>query len=150
MKMKKTALSVAIILSAVLFFASSGWAGDRVDTTSSSGFKATVDAVTKAIKARGMMVVATIDHQNMLTMVGTKIGGSKTIEFGKPDMGKMVLTMDPGAGLDMPGKIYIFEKDGKTTVSYSKTNFARYNPEFSKVDEMMGMMVAEIVKEATQ
>lgn len=150
MRTRKTALTMATILSAVLFFAASAWAGDRVDTTSPKGFKQTVDAVTKAIKSRGMMVVATIDHQNMLTMVGTKIGGSKTIEFGKPDMGKMVLTMAPDAGLDMPGKIYVFEKDGKTIVSYSKTNFARYNPEFSKVDEMMGMMVAEIVKEATQ
>ncbi|MBI2981915.1 MAG: DUF302 domain-containing protein [Deltaproteobacteria bacterium] len=146
----KKIISVSIIVGVLCLTALSASAGERVDTVSQKGFKGTVDAVTKAVKSRGMMVVATIDHQNMLTMVGTKIAGSKTIEFGKPDMGKMVLTMDPGAGLDMPGKIYVFEKDGRTTVSYSKTDFARYNPGFSEVDKMMGMMVAEIVKEATQ
>jgi len=125
-------------------------AAERVDTASNKGFKQTVEAVEKAVKARGMMVVGKIDHQNMLTMVGGQIGGSVTIEFGKPDMGKMVLTMAPEAGLEMPGKIYIFEKAGKTVVSYSKTSFGAYNPEFNKVDEMMGMTVAEIVKEATK
>ena len=148
MRKKNKIMAFLIVLGVIFTF--SAWAAERVDTVSQKGFKETVVAVTKAVKSRGMMVVATVDHQNMLTMVGAKISGSTTIEFGKPDMGKMVLTMDPGAGLDMPGKIYVFEKDGKTTVSYSETNFAGYNPEFSKVDEMMGMMLAEIVKEATQ
>jgi len=130
--------------------ASLALAAERVDTVSNKGFKETVKAVEKAVEGRGMMVVAKVDHQNMLTMVGVKIGGSMTVEFGKPDMGKMVLTMAPEAGLDMPGKIYVFEKGGRTMASYFKSNFARYNADFAKVDEMMGMMTAEIVKEATQ
>ena len=95
------------------------YGAEPVDTVSKHGFDKTVQAMTKAIKARGMMVVATIDHQNMLSMVGMKIKGSKTIEFGKPDMGKMVFAMAPEAGLEMPAKIYVFERgDGKTVMSY--------------------------------
>lgn len=142
---------IALNSSVALAAEGTGGAGRvRVDTESKKGFKQTVEAVEKAVKSRGMMVVAKIDHQNMLTMVGVKIGGSTTIEFGKPDMGKMVLTMAPEAGLEMPGKIYVFEKEGKTLISYYKSNFVNYSPDFTNVDEMMGMMVAEIVKEAAQ
>lgn len=126
-------------------------AADRIDTVSKHGFDKTVNTLTNAIKSKGMMVVATIDHQNMLSMVGLKIKGSKTIEFGKPDMGKMVFGMNPEAGLEMPARIYVFEgKDGKTVMSYYKSNYSQYNPELSKVDEMMGMMMMEIVNEVNK
>jgi uncharacterized protein (DUF302 family) len=123
----------------------------RVDTVSKYDFNKTIDTLTKTMKSKGLMVVATLDHQNMLSMVGVKMKGSKTIEFGKPDMGKMVLTMHPEAGLEMPAKVYVFERgDGKTVMSYYKSHYAQYNPEFSKVDEMMGMMLSEIVNEVNK
>lgn len=126
-------------------------AADRVDTASRLGFGNTVETLTKVIKSKGMMIVATVDHQNMLSMVGLKIKGSKTIEFGKPDMGKMVFGMNPEAGLEMPARIYVFEgKDGKTVMSYYKPNYSQYNQELSKVDEMMGMMFSEIVNEVNK
>lgn len=100
------------------------------------------------------MIVATIDHQNMLTMVGVRIKGSKTIEFGKPDMGKMLLPMHPEVGLEMPGKLYVWERsDGKTVVSYYKfsSGFSSYGDEgVKKAGEMMDMMVSQIVQKATQ
>jgi len=126
-------------------------ASDRVDTLSAKNFEETVKAITKSIQGKGMMVVATIDHQKMLSMVGVKMQGSKTIEFGKPDMGKMIFRMHPEAGLEMPAKVYIFENaEGKTQVSYRKSHYAAYNPKFAEVDNMMGMMMAEIVREGTK
>lgn len=50
-------------------------ATDRVDTVSRLGFGNTVETLTKVIKSKGMMIVATVDHQNMLSMVGLKIKG---------------------------------------------------------------------------
>lgn len=131
------------------------WAGvvrssDRVVVESPKPFKATVEALKKALQARGMMIVATIDHQNMLRMVGTRLGGSVTIEFGKPDMGKMVLPMSPEAGLEMPAKIYVYEKGGKVYVSYYEPNFAQYSEQFADVDRMMRMTLQEVVAEATR
>lgn len=127
---------------------------DRVDVQSHKNFKATVDSVVTALKKEGLMVVATIDHQNMLKMVGTSIKGSKTIEFGKPDMGKMLLPMAPQVGLEMPGKIYIWERsDGSTVVSYRKVAplYASYgNEQISGAGTMMDMMVEKLVSEATK
>jgi uncharacterized protein (DUF302 family) len=100
------------------------------------------------------MVVATIDHQNMLKMVGASIKGSRTIEFGKPDMGKMLLPMAPEVGLEMPGKIYVWEKaDGTTVVSYRKVAplYASYgNQNVAEAGMMMDMMAEKLIRGATQ
>lgn len=126
----------------------------RVDKSSSRSFAKTLDAVEKAVKSEGMMVVAKIDHKNMLSMVGAKIGGATTIEFGKPDMGKMLLPMNPAIGLEMPAKLYIYEAaGGNVVVSYRRVapQFAVYgNPEVAKAGEMMDMMLEKIASAATK
>lgn len=127
---------------------------NRVDKVSNTEFTRTVQQVETALKSKGMMIVATIDHQNMLRMVGSSIKGSKTIEFGKPDMGKMTIASNPEAGLEMPGRIYVWERgDGKAVVSYYRAapGFASYGKENLKmVGEMMDKMVDEVVTEATK
>lgn len=125
---------------------------NRVDGVSHSDFARTVHQVETALKSKGMMVVATIDHQNMLRMVGSSIKGSKTIEFGKPEMGKMTIVPNPEAGLEMPGRIYIWERgDGKTVVSYRQSALGAYGKDnLTMAGEMMDKMLAEIVAEATK
>lgn len=129
-------------------------APDRVDKVSNSNFEKTVKQIETALQKRGFMIVATLDHQNMLTMVGANIKGSKTIEFGKPDMGKMVLPSSPEAGLEMPARIYIWERgDGKAVVSYYKpsSDFSKYGKEdLKKVGEMMDKMLDEVTTEGTK
>lgn len=126
----------------------------RVDKVSASSFDKTLKQLETALKSRGMMIVATVDHQNMLSMVGTRIKGSKTLEFGKPDMGKMVLTKSPEAGLEVPGRIYVYERaDGKTVVSYYKPSggFATYGKEHTNMaGQMMDQTLEEVVAEGTQ
>lgn len=139
--MKKLILTAIIAVSTMAF----AIAQERVDVVSSKNFKKTIEALNTTIKSKGMMVVATIDHQNMLKMVGTSIKGATTIEFGKPDMGKMLFSMKPEAGLEMPAKIYVYEQaDGKTVMSFYKTNYAKYGANFAEMDGMMNMMCSEI------
>ena len=126
---------------------------DRVDKVSKGTFATTLKNVESALKAEHMMIVARVDHKNMLSMVGAKIEGVTTIEFGKPDMGKMLLPMNAGIGLEMPGKIYVYESgDGKVIVSYRKSakQFATYGPDVAKAGEMMDMTVDKITSAATQ
>jgi len=129
-------------------------AQDRVDKLSNSNFSKTVERVETAIKKRGAMIVATIDHQNMLRMVGASIRGSKTIEFGKPDMMKMLLADNPEIGVEMPLKIYVYERgDGRTVLSYRRpsTAFASYGKEMlTNAGQMMDMMLEEIATEAAK
>ena len=155
--MKQTMTGVLVLTVAVALM---GWSGlafaqslDRVDRVSGSGFEKTVKQLETALKGRGMMIAATLDHQNMLRMVGANIRGSKTLEFAKPDMMK-VMSTDPDVGLEMPMKIYVYERtDGKTVVSYYKPSagFGRYGKdEVKMMGPMMDKMYDEIVGEATK
>ena len=127
---------------------------NRVDRVSNSDFARTVQQLETALKGKGMMIVATIDHQNMMRMVGTSLKGAKTIEFGKPDMGKMTIATNPESGLEMPGRIYAWERgDGKTVVSYYRAApaFAAYGKDnLKKAGEMMDGMLSEVVSDATK
>jgi len=151
-------IQVAVMFLTLAFFIQGGGAGaqtlTRVDQVSKSGFDTTVKQLETALQGRGMMIVATIDHQNMMRMVGGSIKGSKTFEFGKPDMLKMVMPVELAAGLELPHKIYVYERaDGKAVVSYYKpsTGFGAYGKDQLKmVGEMLDKVLDEIVAEATK
>lgn len=154
-RIKLISLVLAIVSGVLIATVAIGQtAGDpnRVDKVSNKSFNNTVKALEKALKSEGMMIVATIDHQNMLKMVGAEIKGSITIEFGKPDMMKMLLPMNPAIGLEMPVRLYIWETaGGRVKVSYRKVapQFDTYgNPEVSKMGEMMDMMLDKFSAEA--
>jgi uncharacterized protein (DUF302 family) len=148
---KGLALAIVLVGSAALAHAEPA---NRVDKVSNSDFARTVQQLETALKGKGMMIVATIDHQNMMRMVGANLKGSKTVEFGKPEMGKMTVAQNPESGLEMPGKIYVWERgDGKAVVSYYRAapNFAAYGKDNLKMaGEMMDKMLAEIAADATK
>jgi len=154
----RTTVSVLFMLLTLALLLHTGFARaqslSRIDKVSNSGFDQTVKKLETALKKRGMMVVAVLDHQNMLRMVGGSIKGSKTLEFGKPDMMKTVIPQHPEAGLEMPMKLYVYERaDGKAVVSYYKPSggFANYGREsLTKVGQMMDAMLDEITTEATK
>lgn len=144
------------MLIGLLFLGTNAFAADatRVDKESSKNFAATVKAVETALQSHGFMIVAKIDHQNMLQMVGARLKGSTTVEFGKAAMGKMLLPMAPDAGLEFPGRYYIWERgDGKVVVSYRRPSAAldTYGNEMlSKMGRDMDGMWDMIATEATK
>ncbi len=126
---------------------------DRVDRVSAQNFQTTVKQLETALQARAFMIVARADHQNMLRMVGANTKGALTIEFGKPDMMKMHLPAHPEIGLEMPMRIYVWERaDGKTVVSYHRPSavFAAYGPDLKMMGDMMNGMFDQIVADATK
>jgi uncharacterized protein (DUF302 family) len=147
-------LSLAVVLTLAAVAMKATAAEDRVEKVSNSGFDGTVKQLETAIKNRGMMIVGRIDHQNMLRMVGTSIRGSKTIEFGKPEMMKMLLPDNPEIGVEMPLKIYVYERaDGKAVLAYRKPSsaFASYGKDqLTMPGKMMDGMLEEIATEAAK
>lgn len=154
--MKTQTATLALMAAALLTLSGAAFAQDkdRVDKVSNKTFAATVKAVDTMLKGSGFMVVATIDHQNMMKMVGANLKGATTIEFGKADMGKMLLPMAPEAGLEMPARFYIWERsDGKTVVSYRKpsSQFSTYGSEMlTKMGNDMDRMWEMVASGATQ
>lgn len=149
-------LRVSVIALAVVALVATGANAqdpDRVDKVSRSSFADTLKKLDSTLKAEHMMIVAKVDHKNMMSMVGAKIKGATTVEFGKPDMGKMLLPMNAAIGLEMPAKLYVYEtSDGKVVVSYRRSakQFATYGPDVASAGEMMDMMLDKIASAATQ
>lgn len=149
-------LRIGVIALAVVALLASGAQAqdpDRVDKVSQSSFADTLKKLDSTLKAEHMMIVATIDHRNMLSMLGAKIKGATTVEFGKPDMGKMLLPMNAAIGLEMPAKIYVYEtSDGKVILSYRRSAklFATYGPDAAKAGEMMDMTLDQIASAVTR
>ncbi len=154
--MKTRAAKLSAIAAALLILGGTAFAQDkdRIDKVSNKDFVATVKAVEITLQRNGFMVVATIDHQNMLRMVGASLKGSKTVEFGKAEMGKMLMPMAPEAGLEFPGRFYIWERgDGKTVVSYRKpsSGLSTYGNEMvTKMGGDMDQMWSMFAEEATK
>lgn len=126
---------------------------ERVDRVSAQNFQRTVKQLETALQSRAFMIVARADHQNMLRMVGASTKGALTVEFGKPDMMKMHLPTHPEIGLEMPMRIYVWERaDGKTVVSYHRPSavFAAYGPDLKMMGGMMDGMFDQIAADATK
>jgi uncharacterized protein (DUF302 family) len=126
---------------------------ERVDRVSGQNFQTTVRQLETSLQSRAFMIVARADHQNMLRMVGANTNGALTVMFGKPDMMKMQLPAHPEIGLEMPMRMYVWERtDGRTVVSYHRPSavFAGYGPDLRMMGEMMDGMFAEIVADATR
>lgn len=126
---------------------------DRVDHISAQNFQTTVKQLETALQSRAFMIVSRADHQNMLRMVGASTKGSVSIDFGKPDMMKTVLPTHPAIGLEMPMRMYVFERaDGKTVVSFRLPSslFAAYGPDLTMMGGMMDKMFHEIAADATR
>ena len=143
-------LMVAALLSAPL--SAGAQAPDRVDHISAQNFQTTVKQLESALQSRAFMVVSRANHQNMLQMVGAKTKGALSIDFGKPDMLKTLLPAHPELGLEMPMRMYVFERaDGKTVVSFHLPSslFAPYGADLKMMGGMMDKMFHEIAAEAT-
>lgn len=150
--MQRTVLTAALLLATAA--PAFPQATDRADRVSARNFETTVRQLETALQGRGFMIVARVDHQNMLRMVGAQTRGALTLEFGKPDMMRSSLPAHPEIGLEMPMRIYVWERaDGRTVVSYRRPSsaFGSYeDPELRSMGQMMDGTFDQIAADATR
>ena len=112
-------VGAALLLAALSFvpaFAQSG----RVAVQSQKSFDQTVSALKSAVGQGGMMVMATVDRGNMLSMTGLNLKATLFL-VGNPTVGKKLFEQNHAVGLYVPLRVFVYQdKDGKTYVSYDK------------------------------
>jgi uncharacterized protein (DUF302 family) len=125
----------------------------RVNVPSQKSFDQTVNQLKSAVSQGGMMVMGTVDQGNMLAMTGLKMKGTLFL-VGNPNVGKQVFEQDPGAGLYLPLRVFVYEgKDGKTYVSYDKPSAVLEqfnNPEIQKTAGMLDQKLGGLVQMVTK
>jgi uncharacterized protein (DUF302 family) len=111
-------------------------------TPSSHGFDDTVDLLKQAIEAENLMVVAEVNPQQMLRMVGVRTGGMRQILFFHPRYMKQIVETNGNGGIVPPLKILVMERpDGQVMVRYHDPVrlFEAYEGLAGLADELKGV-----------
>jgi uncharacterized protein (DUF302 family) len=79
----------------------------------------TVDKLSGMVTAKGMKVMAVIDHAAGARQAGLELRDTVLVIFGNPTSGTPVMAAAPLAALDLPLKVLIWDDAGQTKVSYN-------------------------------
>lgn len=126
--------------------------GRGVTLASHESFTQTVSQLKTAVGHGGMMVLATVDQGRILSMTGLRLKATLFL-VGNPTVGKMIFQQDPSVGLYVPFRVYVYEKDGKTYLTYDKPSslLAPFdNPRIDKTTQMLDQKMHGLAEMATR
>ena len=77
-----------------------------------------------AVQARGIAIVAEIDHSGAAAKAGLAMRPTKLLIFGSPKAGTPVMVASPTVALDLPLKGLVWEDaEGQVWVSYNSPEY---------------------------
>ena len=120
MNRKLIGVALTLVFAVAALAISAAAQSARITVPSQKNFDQTVNHLKSAVGQGGMMIMATVDQGNMLSMTGLKLKATLFL-VGNPTVGKKVFEQNHGAGLYLPLRVYVYEdRDSKTYVSYDK------------------------------
>jgi uncharacterized protein (DUF302 family) len=85
---------------------------------------ATIDRFEAAVRKRGFVVFARLDHAAAAESVGLKMSRATVIVFGNPRLGTAVFIKTPTLAIDLPLKAMVWEDaNGKVLLSYNSAEY---------------------------
>jgi uncharacterized protein (DUF302 family) len=105
----------------------------------------------RQIAAHKLVIVKEVPYQQMLRMVGVKMGKAIGFEVFHPRFGKTIVSNDPSAMKDAPLRIVIREVGDKVIIEYREPSavFAGYSG-LTDLGKQMDKVFASIVERATK
>lgn len=126
----------------------------RIDHVSHKPFEDTIRQLEWGFGGYGLTVVLQLDYQHVLQKIDVPIKRSRMVEIMRRPWGKTIFEHDPAAALDIPFRVYIYEReDGKTVVSYYQPSslFTAYGKEgLKELGRELDAALQEIVHVATK
>ena len=118
---------------------------------------ATLDRLEAALKERGFIIFARLDHAAAAQSAGLKMPRSTVLVFGNPRIGTPIFIEHPTYAINLPLKALVWEDaSGKVSVSYNNSEWmkvvsARHglpvNPEgMARADRLVDAAVEAAVK----
>lgn len=126
-----------------------------VTIASTHSVRDTIDRLDAALRAKGVMVFARIDHAAGAASVGMPLRPTELVIFGNPKAGTPLMQVNQTAGLDLPLKILAWEDaDGKVWLTYNDLHWlARRHRLADAADPAvaaLSQIVAKFAEEAAQ
>jgi uncharacterized protein (DUF302 family) len=155
--MRNLPAAIAVVLLLVLP-ASAQTQNGVVTKASAHSADTTIQRLEDAIKSRGFIVFARLDHAAAAKNAGLTMPYSTVVVFGNPKLGTPSFIQNPQLAIDLPLKALVWEdKDGKVWLSYNsskylyETIYARHRQPFTA--EMVNRLeegLAKLTDEATK
>lgn len=124
-----------------------------VVTQSKLPVKETLDAMAKALEAKGVKVVARVDHAAGAKAAGLELQPAEVLIFGNPKLGTPLMQANPHIGIDLPMKAYAWQDAaGKVFVAYTAPDTLKARYAIKDKDEVFKAMagaLAAFTAEAT-
>ena len=119
------------------------------------GPKETLDRLVAAMTARGMTILARIDHAAAAAKVGMELRPTDVVMFGNPRGGTPLMQAVQTMGIDLPLKALVWQDEaGKTWLGYNDPKWlARRHGALVGDGARSGAMIealAAVAKEATE
>ena len=87
-------------------------------------FGETVQRIERTIAARGLILLAKVDHSAAAASVGLTLRPTTLLVFGNPKGGTPIMQAQPTAAIDLPLKALVWQgDDGKVSVAVNAAEF---------------------------
>lgn len=121
-------------------------------TKSQQNFQDTVASIESILTERNFTIFAVIDHSANAATVNRELKPNTLFIFGNPNVGTPIMQNSASAGIDLPVKLHVYKKNGKTWIAYNDPSYLANRHKVSsklKQLQMMGNALSTIVKEAS-
>lgn len=90
----------------------------QIAVAASGDFAETLARAQSAIESRGFKTFAVVDHTKGAASIGETLAPAALIIFGNPKGGTPFMQEDIRFGLELPLRLFVYEKDGAVYVSH--------------------------------
>ena len=126
-------------------------AGGLVTIESRFGPQETLDRLVAAVEARGMAVLARIDHAKAAAAAGLKLRPTEVLVFGNPKAGTPLMQTVQTVGIDLPLKALVWQdEDGGTWLSYNEPRWLAARHDLEGRDAVLAAMATALAAVAAE
>ena len=112
--------TLPIIIALFTFLSFPLYADGLIKKPSKNSVSATIEKMKTVLEAKGIKVMAEVDHQANASSVDMKLGETKLLIFGNPKLGTPLMLSSVTAGIDLPMKLLVWEdSEGKVWLAYN-------------------------------
>lgn len=121
-----------------------------VEKISSLDFNTTYEKLRSTIDGNpNLNILLELDHSKNAASAGLELGATRIIMFGNPKLGTALMKDNQTAGIDLPQKILVFEKNGVVTVAYNDPAYLKTRHALSGNEEIFAKISGALDKITT-
>ena len=121
-------------------------AAQMIMMESSNSVSQAADKLVQAVQKAGATVFAVVDHQANAKKAGLEMQPATLVIFGNPKLGTPIMNADINAGLDLPIRVLIVERDGKTVLQALGSSELKQRYGVEKANEALSKMDKALTK----